>query len=196
MEEIWKNVTEEEFANLYQVSNLGRVKSVRTNLILKVKYAGSGKYEQVTLCNSKKHYYAYVHRLVAETFVPNPDNLPEVCHIDENKYNNRADNLIWGTHQDNCNYPLYKMRQSEAQKGIQAKEKNAMWGKHRTEEEKEAIRKANSKRVKCENKVFASLKECACYYNVNYTTMKSYMKYDGKAMPKLWKIRGLKYIDE
>ena len=88
------------------------------------------------------------------------------------------------------------MRQSEAQKGIQAKEKNAMWGKHRTEEEKEAIRKANSKRVKCENKVFASLKECACYYNVNYTTMKSYMKYDGKAMPKLWKIRGLKYIDE
>ena len=62
-----------------------------------------------------KIYKKAVHRLVAIAFVPNPENKKEVCHKDENKHNNNVDNLVWGTHQENCNYPLYLKRQKESQ---------------------------------------------------------------------------------
>ena len=52
----------------------------------------------------KKRHKWRIHRLVAETFIPNPDNLPEVNHKDENKLNNEASNLEWCTHKYNSNY--------------------------------------------------------------------------------------------
>ena len=111
MEEIWKDIEGSE--ELYQVSNMGRVKSLRKNIILKNQRARG--YERVILCikNSPKNYS--VHRLVATAFVPNPDNLPQVNHKDENKLNNCVDNLEWCTPKYNINYGTISIRKSQKQ---------------------------------------------------------------------------------
>ena len=199
MEEIWKDIV--GFEGLYQVSSLGRVKSFgegKKERILAQRQGGKGYkenkgYYYVTLSKENKIYKKAVHRLVAIAFVPNPENKKEVCHKDENKHNNNVDNLVWGTHQENCNYPLYLKRQKESQTGKQAGEKNGMYGRKRTEEEKEAVRKANSRKVICEGKIFSSIKACANYYGVYYTTFKCYFS---KRMPKKWKELGLSYYKE
>ena len=105
--EIWKKI------NLnpnYEVSNYGNVRSLdhyNTNgkaIILykgrKIKPIIKGSYYTITI--SKKQLY--IHRLVAETFIPNPSNYPQVNHKDENKLNNCVDNLEWCTCHYNINY--------------------------------------------------------------------------------------------
>lgn len=106
MLEIWKDI--KDYEGLYQVSNLGRVKSLanRSNhkkeLILKQhKYKG---YYKVNLCKNGKRKLCSVHRLVAEAFIQNPENLPCVNHKDENKLNNCIENLEWCTHGYNNSY--------------------------------------------------------------------------------------------
>lgn len=101
MEEIWKDI--EGYEGLYQVSNLGRVKSLRRNIILKIKIERNG-YEKVVLTVNSIHKDYYIHRLVATAFISNPDNLPQVNHKDENKTNNCVDNLEWCTPKYNTNY--------------------------------------------------------------------------------------------
>lgn len=99
MQEIWKDI--EGYESLYQVSNLGRVKSkcLKNERILKTRKHPNG-YEIVNL---KSKTYA-VHRLVAKTFIPNPNKYKEVNHKDENKLNNKIDNLEWCSRKYNCNY--------------------------------------------------------------------------------------------
>ncbi len=106
MEEIWKDIN--GYEGIYQVSNYGRVKSLdrfvngsHNNLkpvkgkILKAEKTKWG-YLQVSLCRAGlKHQRYKVHRLVADAFIPNPQNLPQVNHKDEDKTNNRLDNLEW-----------------------------------------------------------------------------------------------------
>ncbi len=98
MNEIWKDIA--GYEGLYQVSNLGRVKSLKKEIIMKVNPDKNG---YLTLCLSvnRKESNKRIHRLVAEAFIPNPKNLPYVCHKDDNPENNSVDNLWWGTHTDN-----------------------------------------------------------------------------------------------
>ena len=101
MEEIWKDI--EGYEGLYQVSNMGRVRSLRNNIILKSKIERSG-YERVNLSVNNIHKDYYIHRMVATAFISNPNNCPIVNHKDEDRTNNRVDNLEWCTQKYNINY--------------------------------------------------------------------------------------------
>ena len=90
MEEIWKDI--EGFNGLYQISTMGRVRSLRRNIILKNKIENNG-YERVILSVNDIPKGYSVHRLVATAFISNPNNYPIVNHKDENRTNNRVDNL-------------------------------------------------------------------------------------------------------
>lgn len=97
---MWKDI--ENYEGLYQVNELGEIKS-RKGIILKPQLHKDG-YFQVALYKDGIRKIFYVHRLVAKAFIPNPDNLPEVNHKDENKSNNTVDNLEWCSRIYNCNY--------------------------------------------------------------------------------------------
>lgn len=92
-------------------------------------------YYQITLCKNGIMYRKKVHRLVAEAFIPNPQNLPAVNHKDENKLNNCVENLEWITIVDNLNYGTARIRSSESRKG----KPSSMKGKHHTQETKNKI---------------------------------------------------------
>lgn len=95
------------YEGLYEVSSFGRVKSLnygRTAAPKLLRQHLRGEYLSVTLYKDKSHSKESVHRLVASTFHPNPSWLPQVNHIDEDKLNNRADNLEWVTAKANTNY--------------------------------------------------------------------------------------------
>ena len=112
IKEYWKPVV--GYEGLYMVSNFGRVKSFRfgKERIMKLVPNRCG-YLCVNLYknNIKKSYK--VHRLVAEAFLPNPYNLTEVNHRDENKLNNNVDNLEWCTNEYNINYGTRTERYSK-----------------------------------------------------------------------------------
>ena len=116
MIELWKDI--KTYEGLYQVSNLGNVKSVDRYIYAGdnsnhkyqhikehyLKLNGGRKYIQVILCKNGKTKAFLVHRLVAEAFIPNPNNLPCVNHKDENPKNNHVDNLEWCTYSYNNTY--------------------------------------------------------------------------------------------
>ena len=90
---------------IYEVSNLGRVK-LNGEIVephLHDRYLQIGTFR--------------IHRAVAELFVPNPDNKPYVDHINTDRLDNRAENLRWVTNKENCNNPLTRKHNSEAQRG-------------------------------------------------------------------------------
>lgn len=108
--ERWKDV--EGYEGLYQVSSCGRVKSLNYNHTGKEKIMKPNKdtngYLQVNLFKEGKSNTFLVHRLAAQAFLPNPLNLPQINHKDENKENNRLDNIEWCTNQYNCDYSKSK----------------------------------------------------------------------------------------
>lgn len=101
MKEQWKNY---EYGNItYKVSNFGKIVGPRGRR-LKTRYNRDG-YEEVTLGDTKhRNASIRVHRLVAALFVPNPDDKPEVNHLDYNRTHNSSDNLEWVTHKENVDY--------------------------------------------------------------------------------------------
>lgn len=93
--EIWKDI--QGYEGLYQVSNLGRVKSLyKGGTILKGSVNNRG-YHIVMLYKGGKYKHLLIHRLVAQAFISNPQKLPQVNHKDEDKFNNSVSNLEWCT---------------------------------------------------------------------------------------------------
>lgn len=94
MREIFKTIV-----GTYSISNLGNVRNDKTGKVLKPSINNCG-YKIIVLLGK---CYA-VHRLVAQAFIPNPNNLSDVNHINEIKTDNRVENLEWMSHKDNMNY--------------------------------------------------------------------------------------------
>lgn len=121
--ETWKPVV--GYEGLYEVSDLGRVKKVARTItkadgtIKKVderilKPSDSNGYQIVGLYRNGVSNPNWVHRLVAQAFIPNPNKLPEVNHKDEIRTNNKLDNLEWISHRDNSNYGKHNERISKS----------------------------------------------------------------------------------
>ena len=180
--EIWKDVI--GYEGIYQVSNLGRVKSLDKEItimggfvkkpslkpikgkVLRQKKDKDG-YLSVVLYKDKKRNYLRVHRIVAMTFIPNPENKKTVDHKNTIVDDNRVENLSWMTHKQQLNdNELSRERHLEA------------WRKNR---------KCIKKRVRCitTGKEFDSIKEAGDYYNIKHNEMitrccKGKQEYTGK----------------
>lgn len=115
MEEIWKDI--EGYEGLYQISNLGRVKSLERYIkhykggeslhkekIRRINLDSLRGYQYIFLCKDGKTKFHRVHRLVANSFIDNPTNFSDVNHIDECKTNNNVDNLVWCSTRENTTY--------------------------------------------------------------------------------------------
>lgn len=98
-EEQWKPVV--DYEGLYEVSNLGRVKNCRNDKIRKLQVYNTG-YVYVHLRNKKISETPMVHILVAQAFIPNPENKSEVHHIDRDRTNNCVENLMWVTKEEHA----------------------------------------------------------------------------------------------
>ena len=110
-QELWKPVV--GFEGCYEVSNLGKVKSLRRtknnngfaqNVYERILAQAQTNYPSVSLWLDGVLTVKKVHRIVAEAWIPNPENKPEVNHIDANRQNNCIDNLEWVTRQENCTH--------------------------------------------------------------------------------------------
>lgn len=147
MVEEWRAVV--GYEGLYEVSNLGRVRSLDRVVIQKGKKGTlqsniyKGKILSLMICGRANRHGIHLHkngtskpklvaRLVAEAFIPNPENKSEVDHIDTNPMNDRADNLRWVTHQENCMNPLTRKHVSEAKMG------HPYWNKPWSDERRKA----------------------------------------------------------
>lgn len=113
--EVWKDIA--GYEGHYQVSNLGNVRSIkREPIILKGDYQKNG-YKRVYLWKDGRKQNLLVHRLVAFSFLPNPNGYSDINHIDEDKRNNHVNNLCWCTHFYNMNYGSVKEKISVANTG-------------------------------------------------------------------------------
>ena len=154
MTEIWLPI--EGYENLYEVSNLGRVRrlesfvtntnGVRRKVPGKILKPGTARgYLIVNLSKNGISRPFLIHRIVSTAFLPNPDNLPQVNHRDENKQNNSVENLEWCSAKDNNNYGTRNKRISEKR----------------------------SKQVLCVelNQIFSSLTDAAKHFKVTPTNL-------------------------
>lgn len=118
------------YENIYKISCYGTIINVKTHRILTPKYDKYG-YLKVGLTKDGKQKYKFIHRLVAETFIPNPDNYPIVNHINGDKTNNHIDNLEWCTQQYNIKHAY----RNGLKKGVSAEHKGSKNPKSKLTEE-------------------------------------------------------------
>ena len=122
MAEIWKDVP--GYEGLYKISNLGKIKRHKktyfccwnTKRVLEEQEIIGDKdkfgYRRIVLYKNKTKKRIVLHRLIAEVFIPNPDNKPEIDHINAIPDDNRVENLRWVTHTENMNNPITLKRKS------------------------------------------------------------------------------------
>ena len=166
----WKDI--KGYEGLYKVSNLGEIKSKHKGKWIKLKCSKSaGCYRKVTLCRNDKKEVKLVHRLVADTFIPNPNNLPCVNHKDENPSNNMVINLEWCTQKYNMNYGSVKERIGNKSKG-----------RKRTKTSIENQIKRQNKKVYCVelDMYFDSIKEASGFIGVHNSTLTHHLKGEQK----------------
>lgn len=135
--EEWRSVC--GFEGLYEISNLGRIRSLGRDIIrkdgpgkvfkskiLKTHPSNRLRHHKINLRDlDGNNYPRFIHRLVAEAFIPNPDNKPLVDHIDTNGENNNASNLRWVTAKENSNNPVSKNKNKTTsyKKGLELRSK-------------------------------------------------------------------------
>lgn len=165
MQEIWKDIKfidtdggEYDYSGMYQVSNMGRVRSVKSGKIRKLSQGKTG-YLSIGLHKNKQEKKFYIHRLVAHMFIENPNNFLEVNHKDENKTNNHVSNLEWCTREYNMNYGTRTERASKECSHSHKGQAVGMKGK----------RNIRARKVICveTNMVFDTIVEASEYYNIN-----------------------------
>ena len=139
-------------------------------------YQGNTGYMYLRLgkCNYDKKKLRMVHRIVAEAFIPNPNNLPFVSHKDETKTNNCVDNLEWVSAKENNNMPKHKQRISDGKKCVGTKGK------------------AKTTVIQCDNILYSTLTEFSTFWGLNPSTVWRWLNNKTK-MPQIWRDRGLKY---
>lgn len=148
--ELWKDI--EGYEGTYQVSNYGRIKSLERKVIRCdgksfyfaqriLKYKKARGYDCVGLSGENETKYFRVHRLVAFAFIPNPNDLPQINHKDENPHNNMAVNLEWCTPSYNLNYGNHNKNLSESKKRKYREDKDFA----------EKMRRINAERCKKES---------------------------------------------
>ena len=169
-EEIWRPVV--GYEGLYEVSSYGRVRSL--DMYVKVGYGNyrlhkgkvlspakdTGGYLKVNLyCNGKQKTID-VHRLVAQAFLPNPDNLPQVNHKDENKTNNRVENLEMCNAKYNLSYGTRNIRERDTKikngyyTGLSKEEYRKKWCQENKDKIREINRRYYLKRKMIQNNVY------------------------------------------
>ena len=191
--EVWKDI--QGYEGLYQVSNLGRVKSLgrfidrlvygnywQEERILKLHKTKYG-YLMVELRKNKKPKNFLVHRLVAMTFISNPENKPQIDHINADKTNNSVNNLRWVTAKENVNNPLNMAHLIG--------KNHPMFGKKHSEETKEKLRGANNPRArKVKNietkEIFDTVTDAEKKYNLSRGCIKCAIKKNWKSAGYHW----------
>lgn len=117
-EEVWRDI--KDYEGLYQISSLGRVRSLdrfdSIGRFIKGKMLSynvdKDGYSCITLCKNGGEKKCKVHRIVAQTFIPNPDNKPCIDHINCERSDNRIENLKWCTHSENLMNPITRKKKS------------------------------------------------------------------------------------
>lgn len=127
MNEIWKDI--KGYEGFYQVSSLGNIKSLGNSFrkkekLLKQHFNTQGYYH-VLLCGKIKPRASVIHRIVAKAFIENPQNKPEVNHINGNKIDNRLENLEWCTADENRQHAYSLGLKCEGEKHGRSKLKNS-----------------------------------------------------------------------
>ena len=123
--EVWKDVP--NYEGIYKASNFGRIKMVKRTLIDSLgkkinkkehilKPRTGNRYYMIALYKNGKREDLLLHRVIAQTFIPNPENKPFVNHKDENCFNNCSDNLMWCTQKENMNWGTINERMSKNSK--------------------------------------------------------------------------------
>lgn len=168
-QEIWKDVT--GYEGLYQVSNLGRVRSLTRYKRIMTGHINTWRYRQVTLTKNKIKKMFSVHRLVAEAFIPNPENKPEVDHINTLRDDNRVENLRWVSSSENSLNPITRRHKSAA-----------LLGKKASELSRKKMSVSSSKKVNQYDlsgkfiKTWGSIKDAAAFYGRTATLIRTSIK--------------------
>lgn len=187
MEEFWKpvKVRGEDFTGYYEVSNLGRIKKIPTRScdgkrflkerIMKQTLDKKGYLTVNLQKESSRFTRIFVHRIVAEAFIPNPNNFPQVGHKDDTilKTNNCVENLYWTTNKENANTEGRKQRLSMSHMGA---------------------KNHGARAVICEGITFPTMSDCAKHYNTFVQEICAWLN-GRKKMPEVWIQRGLKRVD-
>ena len=135
----------------YYVTDEGQIYNARTQRFLRATPTSSG-YCRVSLSRNGKIHTYYIHRLVAEAFIPNPDNKPAINHIDENKANNHKDNLEWVTPKENTNAGTVIARASQTRgKSVLCVETGEIFNSHKEAAQSKGIAYSGDIKDCCDN---------------------------------------------